>query len=124
MTQSAIRLSDANYDAVKLLERVRDLFARDRHFLGPIVQRSALLRLPSGELQHVITKIDVLPKESPAPQRELSDYGTLLFVCESYDETMLLGRLKLLVDKAFAVEEHTLTSSGLGFSDRYEASNN
>lgn len=122
MSQDQIRLHNYNYDVHQFIERVRNLFARDRYFLGPIIQRSALVRTPAGEVQHCITKIDVLPQGNAAEEPASSDYGTFLFVRERYDENVLLGRLGALTSKNFTVGEHTLSSSGLGFSDRYEAS--
>ncbi|HEY6253396.1 MAG TPA: nucleotide-binding protein [Candidatus Angelobacter sp.] len=124
MNQDPIRLSDYNYDATQFIERVRSLFERDRYFLGPIVQRSALIRTPSGELQHAITKIDVTLQGQPNAQPEALDYGTVLFVRDVYDENGLLTRLSSLRNKTFTAGQHTITSNGIGFSDRYEASRN
>jgi len=62
MNGSDLRISNCNYDASVLLKRVRGLLARDDQLLGGAVQRSALMRLPGPNTQHVMTQIEVLPK--------------------------------------------------------------
>ena len=62
MNGSDLRISNCNYDASVLLKRVRGLLARDDQLLGGAVQRSALMRLPGPNAQHVMTQIEVLPK--------------------------------------------------------------
>jgi hypothetical protein len=70
MSQDQIRLQNYNYDAHQFIERVRNLFIRDRHFLGPIIQRSALVRTPSGNCSTAYI----------VPARGLHNYVYSLFV--------------------------------------------
>lgn len=119
-----LHTSNYNYDATAFLQRVRDLFTRDEHLLGFAVQRSALITAASGEVQHVITRLDVLPKSAAGDSAEILDYETLLFVKETLDQQSLLNRLDLLSEKSFQVGDRTFRSTGVGFSDRYEPSRN
>jgi diguanylate cyclase (GGDEF)-like protein len=77
-----------------------------------------------SEFQHAITRIDVLGKTASPSQSKSVDYGNVLFVTETIKRDMLLTRLAQLREKQFTVGNQTLTSSGVGFSDRYEASRN
>jgi len=124
MTRYELRLSNYNYDAGVFFSRVRDLLARDDDLLGAVVQRSAVIQTAAGAFQHLITKIDVLPKSVSAPVPDLLDYGTLAFTTEALTREALLTRLKGLLDRRFEAGQHSFTSASIGFSDRYEASGN
>lgn len=124
MAQYEMRLSNHNYDAGLFFSRVRDLLARDNDLLGAVAQRSALIQSAAGEFQHVITKLDVLPNSVSAPVPEVLDYGTLVFITEALTREALLMRLKGLLDRRFEAGEHSFAATGIGFSDRYEASCN
>jgi predicted nucleotide-binding protein len=122
MSDQELRTSNYNYDAAALLERVRHLFARDAELLGSAVMRSALVRVAGVDPQHVITRIDVLPKSIAASSPEILDYGSVMFLSETLDPESLLNRLSRLSEKCFQIGEHVVHSTGVGFSDRYEPS--
>jgi Predicted nucleotide-binding protein containing TIR-like domain len=122
MNDQELRTSNYNYDAATLLQRVRDLFARDAELLGSAIQRSALMRVAGTDPQHVITRIDVLPKSIATNSAEILDYGSVMFVSEILDRENLLSRLSRLSEKCFQAGEHLVRSTAMGFSDRYEAS--
>ena len=122
MNGEELRTSNYNYDVSALLQRVEHLFARDAQLLGSALQRSALMRVPGADPQHVITRIDVLPKSSAASTPEILDYGSVKFVSETLDRETLLSRLSLLREKGFQIGEQMVSSTGMGFSDRYEPS--
>lgn len=125
MTSDELRVWNANYDGAALIARVRSLLDRDVGLLGDVVQRSVLVKsqqINPTEFQHAITRIDVLAKSVPPGQSKSVDYGNVLFVTETITTDMLLTRLTALKEKQFTVGIHTLISSGVGFSDRYEAS--
>jgi diguanylate cyclase (GGDEF)-like protein len=127
MTSDELRVWNANYDGAALIARVRSLLDRDIGLLGDVVQRSVLVKsqqLNPTEFQHAITRIDVLAKSVSPSQSKCVDYGNVLFVTETITTDMLLTRLTALKEKQFTVGIHTLISSGVGFSDRYEASHN
>jgi nucleoside phosphorylase len=120
MNSGQLRLSNYNYDATVLLERVRVLFDRDDHLLGDAIIRSVLVDVSESGKQHAITRIDILPKGVSLDEPELSDYGTILFVKEPLGRSALLARLELLSEKRIQIGEYTLTSAGIGFRDTYE----
>jgi hypothetical protein len=125
MNPNELQTSNANYDLGSLVTRVRDLFTRDDGLLGGVIQRSVLVRsgqATSSEIQHAITKIDVLPKLFSAGPPKTIDYGTLLFVAEAMTREELLARLNGFSEKHFKVGDQILTAPSLGFSDRYEPS--
>jgi AbiJ N-terminal domain 3/TIR domain len=124
MNYFELRPSNANYSASDFLSRIDALFHRDTGFIGPIVQRSALVRSATGQIEHNITKIEVLPHPSALPRPDVLDYGPMLFVTEHLERSALFERLKRLSEKEFTVGAHRLTTPGSGFSDRYEASAN
>lgn len=124
MNLSQLRLSNYNYDAPALLGRIRQLFERDAGLLGDGIIRSALVRGPASEIQHVLTRIDVLPKGVTADCPELLDYGTILFVREPVTRDVLLERLEMLSAKQFQIAQYNLASNALGFRDTYEHSCN
>ena len=124
MNNNQLRLSNYNYDASTLLDRVRELFARDETLLGDALIRSVLLQVPGVGKQHVLTRVDVLPKDVAGDVPELLDYGSILFVRETVTKDLLLDRLQLLSEKRFQIGEYTLTSTGMGFQDNYEHSRN
>jgi Predicted nucleotide-binding protein containing TIR-like domain len=124
MNRQELHTSNYNYDATAFFQRVRDLFTRDEHLLGCAIQRSALITAARGEVQHIITRLDVLPKSAAGDSAEMLDYETLLFVKETLDQQSLLNRLNLLSEKCFQVGDRTFRSTGVGFSDRYEPSRN
>ena len=86
--------------------------------------QSALLRTENNELQHVISKIDVLSRSDDNPVPEIKDYGSLVFVRELLTQDGLLTRLQGFLEKQFVVGEWTVKATGLGFSDHYEPSHN
>ena len=123
MDLGELRISNCNYTADGLIERVRSLFARDEQLLGEVVLRSALMRPSSTDLHHVITRIDVLPKSQGVATPMIADYGRLLFIRELLSKETLLGRLAKLSERQFQIADHTVTSTtGIGFSDRLEPS--
>jgi predicted nucleotide-binding protein len=119
-----LHISNANYNATQFLTRIQDLFLRDKDLLGGVTQQAALVRTDGGELQHVITKIDVHSRSEAAAVPEVLDYGSLVFVREQLTTENLLTRLQGLSEKQFAVGEWTVKSTGLGFNDYYEPSHN
>ncbi len=94
MTSGELRISNYNYDARTLLERVRTLFDRDDRLLGDVVMRSVLASVPASGKQHVMTRIEILPKAVPLDPPELLDYGTILFFRDSFSREELLSRLR------------------------------
>lgn len=124
MKTDELRTSNYNYDSTEFLRRVRELLARDEVLLGSAVQRSVLRTFPGGEVQHVITRIDILPQSAGTDTGESFDYGTLLLVKEALDQETLLNRLNLLSEKCLQVGHRSLRSTGMGFSDHYEPSRN
>lgn len=124
MHNPELRPSNYNYDAATLLLRIRALFDRDDDLLGDVLLRSVLARASGSPTQHVITRIDVLPKGQAAGSREPLDYGTILFVMESLTRESLLGRLAALPEKQFRIGDQIISLAGLGFSDTYEPSRN
>jgi len=121
MEGGALRISNANYDATALLERVRGLLARDAHLLGGVVLKSALMRSIGPDVQHVMTRVEVLPKSQDPGSACTFDYGNMLFVTEVLNQEGLLKRLSELAEKRFSIGPFTVTSTGIGFSDRLEA---
>lgn len=127
MKSDELRVWNANYDGAGLIARVRDLLDRDIGLLGDVVQRSVLVKsqqINPTEFEHAITRIDVLGKCASPTQSKSVDYGNVLFVTETITTDMLLTRLSELREKQFTVGNQTFISSGVGFSDRYEASRN
>jgi diguanylate cyclase (GGDEF)-like protein len=125
MSSDELRTWNANYDANTLVTRVRDLLERDDRLLGEVIQRSVMVKsaqVGPSDTQHAITKIDVLPNSTPAPQSKTVDYGSLLFVIEKISRDELLARLSKLAERQFTVGDQALISAGVGFSDRYEPS--
>jgi len=123
MDLGELRISNCNYTADGLIERVRSLLARDEQLLGEVVLRSALMRPSSTDLHHVITRIDVLPKSQGVATPMIADYGRFLFIRELLSKETLLGRLAKLSERQFQIADHTVTSTtGIGFSDRLEPS--
>lgn len=61
LTMAAISLYNWNYDAPRLLSKVESLMNRDKNLFGSVVQRSATQTLATGETEHVITLIEILP---------------------------------------------------------------
>lgn len=123
MDAGELRVSNSNYTADVLLEHVRSLLRRDENLLGEVVLRSALMRSSDAALQHVITRIDVLPKSQNPTPTMVADYGRLLFVREPLNKQTLLERLARLSELKFQVVDHTLTTTGIGFQDRLEPGN-
>ncbi len=119
-----LHISNANYNATQFLTRIQDLFLRDKDLLGGVTQQAALVRTDAGELQHVITKIDVHSRSEAAAVPKVLDYGSVVFVREEMTTESLLTRLQDLSEKQFTVGEWTLKSTGVGFSDNYEPSHN
>jgi len=120
-----LRPSNANYSAGEYVSRIAALFVRDDHLLGRIVQRSALSRSTAGQIEHIVTKIDVLDASASPPPAGVWDYESALFISENLDRETLFQRLDGISNKrTLAAGEHVVTSSGLGFSDRYEAGGN
>lgn len=115
---------------IQLLTRFRwmsahknSLLVRDDKLLGHVVLRSALVRPSGTELQHAITRIELLPKSRDAAVPMIADYGRLLFVRECLSKEALLARMALLSERQFQVGEFKLTSTtGIGYSDRLEPS--
>jgi CAP12/Pycsar effector protein, TIR domain len=124
MESYELRPWNQGYGASEFLVRIRALLARDDVLLGSAVQRSVLMRSAAGEIQHVLTRIDILAKSEKEEPPDTVDYGSLLLVTEALDRKDLLNRLIRLSDKCFEVGDRTLVSSGMGFSDRYEPSHN
>jgi hypothetical protein len=125
MNYPELRPSNANYSAAEYVSRVAALFARDDRLLGPIVQRSALSRSAAGQIEHIVTKINVLDASASPPLAGVWDYESALFISENLDRETLFQRLGGISNKrTLAAGEHVVTSSGLGFSDRYEAGGN
>src|SRR5215469_15942553 len=124
MNTNQLQLSHYNYDAATLVNRVRELFERDASLLGDVLVRSALIRPPGSAIQHVLTRIDVLPKDALVEEPQLLDYNSILFVKETITKDALLSRLELLSEKRFQVGEHSLNSTGPGFHDTYEHGRN
>jgi hypothetical protein len=123
MAPDELRPSNYNYDASSFLERVRKLFARDKQLLGGATQRSALIRTGT-DLQHIITRIDVLPKAADPKPSEFLDYESVLFVSETLDQQTLIRRLQGLSESRFQAGEQIIHSAGVGFYDHYEPSQN
>jgi predicted nucleotide-binding protein len=121
MATEELNISNSNYNAASFLERVKKLFARDDQLLGSITQRSVLARSGS-DLQHIITRIDVLPRMEKAQPSSVRDYGPVLFVSETLDKEMLLGRLTSLSENQFQVGEQVVHSENIGCRDHYDAS--
>lgn len=124
MDNPELRPSNYNYDAATLVLRIRALFDRDDDLLGDVLLRSVLARASGSPTQHVITRIDVLPKGHAAGSKEPLDYGTILFVTESLTRESLLIRLAALPEKQFRIGDQIINLAGLGFSDTYEPSRN
>lgn len=123
MDAGELRIYNCNYTAEAFLKYVRALMDRDERLLGEIVLRSALMRPSGADLQHVITRLQVLPKAQSAPSPMIADYGRLLFVREPLSKEMLLERLTKLSERKFQIGEYVLTSTtGIGFSDTLEPS--
>jgi hypothetical protein len=119
---SELRTSNSNYNAESFLARMAALLHRDKHLLGSVVQRSVLSIIRGLEPQHVVTRIDVLPKAADPGGARLLDYGNLIFSREVLDQAELLNRFQLLSTNKFRVLEHEISAAGLGFSDRYQPS--
>ncbi len=124
MNSGELRTSNYNYDATALLGRVRGLFERDDELLGCAVMRAVLADTPGLGKQHVMTRIDILPKTVVPDSPELLDYGTVLFVKEVLSRETMLNRLATLSEKRFQIGEQIITSASLGFHDTYEHSRN
>jgi hypothetical protein len=124
MKQRELHISNANYNAAQFLTRIQDLFLRDKDLLGGVILQSALLRTETNELQHVISKIDVLSRSNYNPVPEIKDYGSLVFVREPLTKDGLLARLQGLLEKQFAIGQWTVKATSMGFSDHYEPSHN
>ncbi len=119
-----LRLSNYNYDAATFYSRVETLIERDAHWFGQIIQRTALSRTPDGQVQHVISRIDVKPKTAAREPTNTIDYGELIFVVEELSKDILLSRLSALSERHFSASTWPLVGSSIGFSDRYEPSQN
>lgn len=124
MDISELQQSNANYTATEFLVRIRALFERDNELLGGIIIRSVLIPSPVAIKQHIMTRVDVLPKDKSPGRTEILDYGTAVFVKEPVSRDTLLERLGALSERCFKIGEYTVTSSGLGFHDDYEPSRN
>src|SRR5437868_384805 len=98
MKQRELHLTNANYDLSQFLARLEDLFLRDKGLFGVVTQQSALART-ADEMQHVITKIDVLSPADDPVVPEIRDYGSLVFVRERLMTESLLARLHGLSEK-------------------------
>lgn len=119
-----ISLHNWNYDATKLLSKVESIIDRDGSLFGAVVQRSATQQVATGDTEHVITFIEVLPPGVDPGGADL-DYGTVRFVQETYSLSDLRSRLGDLREQRFRVGQHAFTfEAKFGFSDQYEPSNN
>jgi hypothetical protein len=74
MDAGELRISNCNYTADALPRVRRLLLVRDEHLLGEVVLCSALMRPSGPDLQHVITRIDVLPKAQSVPTAMAADW--------------------------------------------------
>src|SRR6267154_600208 len=115
MNNDDLRLSNYNYRALDLLERIRNILARDRQFLGAVLQRSALVRSSSGDIEHCITRIDVLAQHASTPPPQLLDYGRMVFLRETIDQEAFITRVSALDQQLFTSGQYTFSSKGMGF---------
>lgn len=124
LIMAAISLHNWNYDATRLLSKVDALINRDRKLFGSVVQRSATQTLATGETEHVITFIEILPLGVHVGNED-RNYGNIRFFQETYALAELNTRLQDLQERRFRVGPHTFTfEAQFGFSDQYEPSNN